>query len=737
MKLTRDKIQRMIGSAGYGSSAGGSGGGGGDIIGYATQTWVKSLRWWGATFDPQATDPDNVTGALTGVTNITASGNITAGGNLTVTGNITSSGTITGATLAATTAMTINGKAVATQEWTGQNYVSIAFFSRLFQAYNGSTAVNPNDTTSTIDNIKAMFGFWTDQYLTALGKNPNVQPSSLYLSQLADVSIPSPTDGQVLTYSAQLAKWIASNASSGTDMATVWANLAAADSSKQIDISHLSNALSGYLPLTGGTMSNTNLVTNMNADMLDSRHATGFMYWEGAGGGYSNMNDISRHFYSSNGMIFLPNSSVDNSDMVGWTHFFSTSYTDGGAGNNSWCFQIACQAGTSNLQFRSLNGGTITDGSAWTTPWTKIIHAGNIASQTVANATNCLPLTGGTVTGMLAVDYNYSYPLILKGTVYYSTLNFQDRSGNWRSDFGWLNDNRGNVTYMAGTGVISTDSTAPYWSDDLSNFKKYTIIHTGNIGSQSVNYATSAGDAATLGGTAKSGLFTSLSSTWATNLSATIGGTTLYISSLNADYAGQLRYRRSIWGQSFNGTADVSGDLYLAGSNLRLFDYNNSADCYIVGYLTGRSRAIGVAVEGSSLFEFNDEEFYSAVGIYAASYVTALSDIRYKNVIRHFALDAETIANASLIQFRWKDGTDKATHVGGIAQEWQAFLPEAVHETKDGKLSMDYGVIAYTAAVSLAKKVIAQQQEIDDLKERLERLERLLTEHKDAETKRE
>ena len=58
----------------------------------------------------------------------------------------------------------------ATQEWTASNYVSIEFFCRLFQAYNGTTAVNPNDTTTTIDNIKAMFGFWTEQYLSALGQ---------------------------------------------------------------------------------------------------------------------------------------------------------------------------------------------------------------------------------------------------------------------------------------------------------------------------------------------------------------------------------------------------------------------------------------------------------------------------------------------------------------------------------------------------------------------------------------
>ena len=50
-----------------------------------------------------------------------------------------------------------------------ENYLTIEFFERLFQAYNGTARVNTNDATSTIDNIKAMFGFWTEQYLSALG----------------------------------------------------------------------------------------------------------------------------------------------------------------------------------------------------------------------------------------------------------------------------------------------------------------------------------------------------------------------------------------------------------------------------------------------------------------------------------------------------------------------------------------------------------------------------------------
>lgn len=52
-----------------------------------------------------------------------------------------------------------------------------------------------------------------------------------------------------------------------------------------------------------------------------------------------------------------------------------------------------------------------------------------------------------------------------------------------------------------------------------------------------VNYATSAGNASTLGGTSKAGLFTALSSSNATNLSVTIGGTTKSITDLYANYA--------------------------------------------------------------------------------------------------------------------------------------------------------------------------------------------------------
>ena len=137
----------------------------------------------------------------------------------------------------------------ATQIWTEQNYVGKEFFSSLFKAYDANgNEVLPNDTETEIDNIKAMFGFWTDFYISALG-NGGQQSVDLRLAQLADVNVAGVTNGQVLTYDTATGKWIASTPQSGTDMSTVWSNLAA-NGNQQIDYSHLSGAVS----LSNGTI---------------------------------------------------------------------------------------------------------------------------------------------------------------------------------------------------------------------------------------------------------------------------------------------------------------------------------------------------------------------------------------------------------------------------------------------------------------------------------------------------
>ncbi len=210
----------------------------------------------------------------------------------------------------------------------------------------------------------------------------------------------------------------------------------------------------------------------------------------------------------------------------------------------------------------------------------------------------------------------------------------------------------------------------------------------------------------------------------------------------------------NVWGQEYMGAngkpKSVTGKMSNVGDIVLDYDtdhlglyrkvvFRDSSGGYLdyVGHRYNSDNgehSIVVAVGGTEYFAFTSSKFYTTVGILSESYITALSDIRFKEVIDRFTLNIEQIAAASLIHFTWKDReNDHSVHAGGIAQEWQKILPEAVVETEDGKLAMDYGVIGVASAISLARKVQSQQREIDALKaknealeKRMARLERLL-----------
>ena len=209
---------------------------------------------------------------------------------------------------------------------------------------------------------------------------------------------------------------------------------------------------------------------------------------------------------------------------------------------------------------------------------------------------------------------------------------------------------------------------------------------------------------------------------------------------------------KTAWGKTYinaNGEPlSISGDMSNVGdiqmsdptvmSNGRYIYFDEAQDFFIRKI----SDRFIIKVDGTETINIYNNKFYVAtmietsVGVLSSGYVTALSDIRFKEVVDRFELDIEKIAAASLIHFTWKDReNDHSVHAGGIAQEWQKILPEAVVETEDGKLAMDYGVIGVASAISIARKVKEQQREIDDLKRknaeieaRMERLEKLIME---------
>jgi hypothetical protein len=210
------------------------------------------------------------------------------------------SGGVVNGNLNVTGDLRMNSNLVATQQWVGNNYLSIAFFSRLFKAYNGSTQVNPNDTTSTITNIKAMFGFWTEFYITALGTGGQ-STLGIRLSQLADVNVAGVSNGQVLMYDGINNKWVPGNVSGGGGTGVVaWA-----------DVTGKPNSISGYgitdCYISGGTIHiGANSITPITSHQDLSAYAT--QLWvqnnflgSGALSGYATTSWVEGNFYSGNG----------------------------------------------------------------------------------------------------------------------------------------------------------------------------------------------------------------------------------------------------------------------------------------------------------------------------------------------------------------------------------------------------------------------------------------------------
>lgn len=223
-----------------------------------------------------------------------------------------------------------------------------------------------------------------------------------------------------------------------------------------------------------------------------------------------------------------------------------------------------------------------------------------LASETWVGS-NYLATSGGTIRGSVIISGNAraNVPLNIAtpGMGY---------TGYIRFGAGFDTDELGHLGFSAkGVPAMRYDATT------------YTIIHSGNIGSQSVNYASSAGNANALNGiSSKNYAYYGIGTGY---LAFNINDFTLaphgqgdgyieyydngaYYNSVwgwvkaingfkgNADSATKLQTPRTIWGQSFDGTGNVSGNLSLGNdgilggaSSVNMLYYDTSNTLYL-GY---------------------------------------------------------------------------------------------------------------------------------------------------------
>ena len=666
-------------------------------------------------------------------------------------------------------------------------YLSIAFFRALFRAYtSGGSEVVPNDgSTSTIDNIKAMFGFWTNSYLSALGSNPG--GASLTLSSLSDVSISGATAGQVLTY--RNGTWRNETPQGGgLDPTAMWAELATTGT-QQINKTHLTTALADYLPLTGGTMANTSVVTNMNADLLDGRHATDFAY--GTNGIADSASTLTNKTVTA--------STLDS--LAGSFTFEGNNLTTSGIdevgiqiGSSVDKFQLVCRDYALMIRQNDSGGTNTTDWTKWITLPTKLHTSHQLtkrdqwfrfANLTVYGASYLVSIRDNfynnpptPVTWIINVGYD-SVTVTQVGRVVLSPTSLTKlriiRYSN-NSDYGFhlevytpyqsyisRNTPEINIMNLGQDNMSDGVELVHAINDDTKWLEVSKTIQSGELLLEEVGIS----DATTLwgqpfdGSSSVSGSLIGVTSIEMNSdgaLSGFGGFIDFHYNGSSADYtsriienaSGRLSINSVLYAQyggnvgigttpssshklyvsgtfyasgnsSIGGTLGVSGATTLS-STLGVSGATTLSSTLSVSGTSTLTGHVGIGTSPHSTYVLRaDGEVYVSTGLYSHGYVTALSDIRHKDIQGDVGLTVNEVANAPAVKFLWKDRRQEGLQVGSIAQYWQKVMPEAIVEAADGELTMSYGVIALLASIANAREIVNLKREIAELKRKLQK----------------
>ena len=242
-----------------------------------------------------------------------------------------------------------------------------------------------------------------------------------------------------------------------------------------------------------------------------------------------------------------------------------------------------------------------------------------------------------------------------------------------------------------------------------------------------------------------------ISSSSSANLTVNVEGASKTISSLYATYstyANYLRTSRTIWGQSFNGGSNISGNMTGVGSitasgvikGTQMFSTHN--DMLIFGpYSNNRVLSFGWSSANGDYMTYwipgagNHDDIRMELvqnirglmvydNIRYSGTCSASSDMRLKKKLGDLDLTVEQVADAPSFRFKWRNRNETA--IGSSAQYWADILPDAICKDPKGYLMMPYGNIALAAVITTARTVVDHEARIKELeKENMELKERL------------
>jgi hypothetical protein len=422
-----------------------------------------------------------------------------------------------------------------------ENYLTIEFFERLFNAYNGENIVHAN-STSTIDSIKAMFGFWTEQYISALGLGDDGEAGSFNESQMWNALGTSISVKRIAsTYLEDATRFNAvTGGNNHINLSGVGVTSTALDLTHEHswwEILDKPSSLQGYGIYDTYIEGTTVYIGGAHIDVVPSGSVdlTGYAKesWVSANyqvkGNYLTSADLSGYLPKIGGIMtgdISRRMTADTSNYenaIKWINF-SAGSTIAAIGYHNTVQKIYLNpVGSSEIYNDAEGKYSLVIGNNELTYNTKtIIHSGNIGSQSVnyassANYANYLSTYAADGNDDLSCLQNV-FNSIPKSVATAVRL----QHGSHSMAIGWFLS--GYEYSRAYGGWFISDYGTPSWVGvDNGSWYSCNFITSSNIGSQSVNYATSAGsadyatDSGTVGGYGQSDFIHTTGGTITTN----------------------------------------------------------------------------------------------------------------------------------------------------------------------------------------------------------------------------
>jgi len=238
------------------------------------------------------------------------------------------------------------------------------------------------------------------------------------------------------------------------------------------------------------------------------------------------------------------------------------------------------------------------------------------------------------------------------------------------------------------------------------------MITTGNIGSQSVNYATSAGSATS-----------STSASYASGLSryGIIYGNDWNSYNVNGQFIVMSAHGHSGSNRPSGAYTYGSGmSYYNSGSDHYQFYFpenggSSNANSYKIWYRSGWNNSWG---GWRSIVDVYNGACAIDGTVTATGDVIAYSDARVKENVYTIENALDKTLKLRGVTYNRTDVEDKSTKIGVIAQEIMQVLPEVVSEDETGMYGVSYGNL--TAV--LIEAIKEQQKQIEELRNELNKL---------------